>query len=116
MVVLVLVAAHRLVSQCGLDVMQHLTSVWHPARDMDFLLLAGGSLNTVILIDANRPWRPTLPTVLEVPSMLMNYLSYLEAEGFTVLCEGILAVLRLDCLDSGENYFLAYMWEILGPN
>lgn len=48
--------------------------------------------------------------------MLMNYLSYLEAEGFTVLCEGILAVLRLDCLDSGENYFLAYMWEILGPN
>lgn len=34
-----------------------------------------------------------LPTVLEVLSILMNYLSYLEAgEGYTVPCEGVLAV------------------------
>jgi len=88
----VLVAAARLVSQLRLDVMQSLTSAWPPARDTAFLLLAGGSSNTVTLIDANRPWSLTLLMVLEVPSMLMNYLSSLEAEGCTALCEGVLVV------------------------
>lgn len=88
----VLVAAPRLVSQLGLDVMQCLVSAWHPALGTAFLVLAGGSLNTVMLIDANRPQSPTLPMVLEVPSMLKNYLSFLEAEVCTVLCEGIVAI------------------------
>lgn len=92
----VLVAAPRLVSQLGLDVMQCLTSAWHPARVTALPLLAGGSLNTVMLIDVNRPQSPTLPTVLEVPSMLMTYLSYLEMEeGCRVPCEGILAISKV---------------------
>lgn len=85
----VLVAAPRLVSQLRLDVVQCLPSARHPA----FLLLARGSLNNVMLFIANRPQSPALPMVLEMPSMLMNYLSCLEAEeGCRVPCEGILAI------------------------
>lgn len=79
MVTSALVAGPRLVRQLGLDVMQGLTSAWQPAQDTAVLVLARESSNAVLLIDENRPQSLPLPTVLEEPSTLMNYLSYLEA-------------------------------------